>query len=152
MRLMIVRHAEAASREQDPERGLSARGQAQATALGRQLAALDLAPPTVWHSHKARARQTAVRIAAELLPPPTPCEHPGLAPDAPIEPLVRELLGATRDTLLVGHLPFVRYLTFVLMTHPAQDPPDFPTAVCALLVRDAASGAWTLERVLEPRE
>jgi phosphohistidine phosphatase len=103
--LWLLRHGEAEpDAAADDSRGLTARGEEQARAAGRALAALDVAFHAVYSSPKARALRTA-QLACEALAA-EPVVHAALragfdARDA------RELLSAGADerVLVVGHNP-----------------------------------------------
>ncbi len=151
MKLVIVRHAEPLSRKGDPARGLSPHRRDQARAVGRQLSALGVRVAEIRHSTKARAQQTAEIIAAELDPAPQPEQRDGLKPNDPVEPVARDILDMDTDLMLVSHLPFVQYLTSVLISHSDQDQPPFPTCGTLVLTRDDSIGSWSIEHVLVPR-
>lgn len=100
MRLVIVRHAEAASGQPDELRPLTAEGRAQARALGDRLRADGVEPEAVVCSPLLRARETATELG---LGAPTIDERlaPGAAPDD-----VRAIAdGYTGTVVIVGHQP-----------------------------------------------
>ncbi len=100
MRLLIVRHAEAAPGEPDELRPLTPSGREQARALGERLRAQGLVPDAVVTSPLLRARETAA--ALEL---GAPAVDERLAPGASA-PDVRDAASGRGDTvLLVGHQP-----------------------------------------------
>src|SRR4029079_5411135 len=84
VRLVIVRHAEAASGEPDELRPLTPEGRDAARALGRRLAAEGIAPAAVVTSPVLRARETAQELArpAGLEPEPDERLAPGATPEA----------------------------------------------------------------------
>ena len=105
--LWLLRHGEAKphdARSDDAARALTPRGEEQARAAGRALAALGIVVHAAWTSPTVRARDTARLTCAEL--GVEPVEHEPLregfaAADA------RELLlaGEDRRVLVVGHEP-----------------------------------------------
>jgi phosphohistidine phosphatase len=102
--LWLLRHGEAEPHDSrsDDERRLTPRGEDQARAAGRALAAMDVVFQAVYTSPKVRARDTA-KLACEALGA-EPLEHAPLregfsADDA------RELLHADERILVVGHEP-----------------------------------------------
>jgi len=100
MRILIVRHAEAAPGEPDELRPLTPVGRKQAHELGRRLRAAGFAPDTVVTSPLLRARETAAALA---LGEPAVDERlaPGASPDD-----VRDAASGRGDTVLVvGHQP-----------------------------------------------
>jgi phosphohistidine phosphatase len=105
--LWLLRHGEAEPHDArpDPERELTERGRAQATAAGRALAALQVEVHLAFTSPKVRARDTAVLACAEL--GVEPIEHEPLAAGFDAGD-ARELLaaaGAEQRVLVVGHEP-----------------------------------------------
>jgi phosphohistidine phosphatase len=105
--LWLLRHGEAEPHgaREDSERRLTERGEEQARAAGRALAAIEVVFQHVFTSPKVRARDTA-RLACEALGC-EPVEHPPLASGFSAED-ARELLlgvGAEERILIVGHEP-----------------------------------------------
>ncbi len=100
MRLVIVRHAEAAPGKPDQLRTLTPGGRAQARTLGRRLRELGLQPDAIVSSPLLRARETASALG---LGAPEIDERlaPGAAPDD-----VRDAaLGRGETVIVVGHQP-----------------------------------------------
>ena len=107
MRIYLVQHGDALTKEIDPERPLSEKGRADVTAVARLLARSATGVARVVHSSKLRAAQTADLLAAPLAPGTVVEAMGGLGPNDPVEPVVNELLAITADIMLVGHLPFM---------------------------------------------
>jgi phosphohistidine phosphatase len=105
--LWLLRHGEAEPHDVrlDPERRLTPRGEAQALAAGRALAALGLVFQAVYTSPKVRARETA-RLACEALGT-APIEHAALADgfDAGDALALAFATGPEERILVVGHNP-----------------------------------------------
>jgi phosphohistidine phosphatase len=112
--LWLLRHGEAVPHgTDDASRELTPRGEDQARAAGRALAAIDMVFHAVYASPKVRARDTA-RLACEALGV-EPVEHEPLregfdARDA------GELLAASEDqrVLVVGHNPDLAQVVYDL--------------------------------------
>lgn len=105
MRVYLVQHAEAVSKEQDPARPLTPRGFRETEAVGRLLAPLELGIAEVWHSGKLRAEQTAGILHGFLAAEVPMVAHAGLLPkDAP-GPLADLLETYVEPVLAVGHQP-----------------------------------------------
>ena len=68
MKVYLVQHAEAKSKEQDPERPLSDLGRRHAGQVARAAGRIGLEVEQIRHSGKTRARQTA-DIMGEALSP-----------------------------------------------------------------------------------
>jgi phosphohistidine phosphatase len=100
MRLLIVRHAEAAPGSPDELRTLTPAGRAEARALGRRLRDARLVPDAVVTSPLLRARETAVALG---LGEPTVDER--LAPGAAPEDIREAAADRGTSVLVVGHQP-----------------------------------------------
>ena len=150
MRIVLVRHGEAASAEVDPAKGLSARGEAQARAVAGLLAPMALRLREIWHSGKARAEGTARILAAAMAAKVEPTEKPGLGPNDPVAPAASEIEASEAGVMLVGHLPFVsRLASLLLLGAEGPEVLRFPTATAACLARDR-DGAWRVEWMVGP--
>lgn len=100
MRLVIVRHAEAAPGRPDELRGLTEEGRAEARRLGERLRAEGVSPDAIVTSPLLRARETA---AALELGEPEVDER--LAPGATPDDLRAAASGRGGTVLVVGHQP-----------------------------------------------
>jgi phosphohistidine phosphatase len=100
MRLVIVRHAEAAPGDPDELRSLTAQGREQARALGELLRAVGVEPDVVVTSPLLRAHETA---SALQLGEPEVDER--LAPGASPEDVRDVVWGRGETVVVVGHQP-----------------------------------------------
>ncbi len=66
MRLYLVQHGDALSKDLDPKRPLSAKGRRDVARLGEELARSTLTVERILHSGKLRAKETAETICAAL--------------------------------------------------------------------------------------
>jgi|WetSurMetagenome_2_1015567.scaffolds.fasta_scaffold23447_5 phosphohistidine phosphatase len=111
MHLYLIRHADAqpvgGTVRTDADRPLSARGEEDALALGRVLAATDPGIRLILTSPLERAVQTGARIAAAMPVPPERRITDHLAPGLRSRALTEELLalGSDARVVLVGHQP-----------------------------------------------
>jgi len=101
MRLYLVRHAEAAPGEPDELRPITARGRAQARAVGQSLRAAR--PALVLTSPLLRARETGAAIARETGAELRVDER--LAPGADAASVVEAVAGGPDSVVAVGHQP-----------------------------------------------
>ncbi len=100
MRLLIVRHAEAAPGEPDELRPLTPAGRERARALGQRLRADGFAPDAVVTSPLLRARETAAALDLG-----EPAVDDRLAPGASPDDLRDAATGRGATVLVVGHQP-----------------------------------------------
>ena len=100
MRLVIVRHAEAAPGEPDDLRPLTSAGREQARTLGKRLRAQGIDPDAVVSSPLLRARETAAALG---LGDPDVDER--LAPGATPADIRDTAAGRGETVVVVGHQP-----------------------------------------------
>ena len=149
MKLYLVRHAEAVSSDVDPKRPLAQQGIANAAKMGRHLKERGALVSEARHSSKVRAAQTAEIVASELESRPELSVH-GLAPNDPVEPIVRELHGRDQDLMIVGHLPFLPKLVESLLgAGRSAHSISFPPAGAVILSKDL-DGVWLIEDQIWP--
>ena len=103
VRLVIVRHAEAASGEPDELRPLTAAGRDTARVLGKRLADEGLVPDAVLTRPLLRARETAQELARPAGLEPEPDER--LAPGATAEAVRAAAEERGQTVIVVGHQP-----------------------------------------------
>ncbi|MFO7602276.1 MAG: phosphohistidine phosphatase SixA [Gammaproteobacteria bacterium] len=120
MNLYLMRHGQAADPLEDPQQGLTAAGRAAIEALAQRLLPRGVCFKQVWHSDKARARQTAEIMAAILAPGVTPRMRRGLKPNDDPADLIAEIERWDEDTLIASHLPFVPTLVAELTGQPVE--------------------------------
>jgi phosphohistidine phosphatase len=120
MRLVLVRHAEAAPGEPDELRTLTPAGHEQARELGDRLRAQGIEPDAVLSSPLLRARETAVALGFG-----EPHAVGELAPGATADD-VKAVIAERGDTVVVvGHQPDCSLITAALR---GGDEPAFPPA------------------------
>jgi phosphohistidine phosphatase len=129
MRLLIVRHAEAAPGNPDALRPLTPEGREQARALGERLRARHLVPDAVLTSPLLRARETAEALAFG-----TPEVDDRLAPGATAEDVRAAAAGRGRTVLVVGHQPDCGRVAAVLTG--GTEPPFPPAAYVVVALGD----------------
>jgi len=125
MRLLIVRHAEAAPGNPDELRPLTQGGRAQARALGDRLREQGLEPDAVVSSPLLRARETANALGLG-----EPAVDERLAPGASPDDVRDAALGRGETVLVVGHQPDCGRAAATLAGGPE---PDFPPCGHALV-------------------
>lgn len=110
MRLYLVQHGRAKSKEEDPERGLTEDGIAEVQKVARLFSASDAQIHVIWQSGKKRAKETADIIGETLGIPNRIMEHTKLAPNDPPFEIEKEIAASHHDLMIVGHLPFLAKL------------------------------------------
>ena len=140
MRAYLVRHGEAKSEDVDPERHLTDRGGQDVRRVATEAVAdLDVRPARIFHSGKARARQTA-EIWAGLVGADV-AEGNDLAPNDDPSAWAQRLDGERGDVMIVGHLPHLERLVGLLVTGDADRAVvGFPAG--GLVVVDRGDDGW----------
>ena len=128
VRLVIVRHAEAASGEPDELRPLTAAGRETARALGQRLADEGLEPDAVLTSPLLRARETAQELARPAGLAPEPDER--LAPGATAEAVRAAAEERGKTVIVVGHQPDCSRIAAAL--GGGKEPPFPPGGMLAI--------------------
>ncbi|TET46879.1 phosphohistidine phosphatase SixA [candidate division TA06 bacterium] len=150
MKVYLVRHGEAASSNENPQRPLTHTGRKDTEKVAEFIGRLCLKVTAIEHSGKLRAQQTADILGASVELEEGVAKADGLTPNDDVEPWIRELSRAERDLMLVGHLPFLGRLASALLTG-SQDPTiaNFnPSTVLCLERTD--EGAWYISWLLSP--
>ena len=115
MKLFLVQHAKAASKEIDPERPLSEEGCRDIQKIAAFIKPLNLAIDSLWHSGKTRARQTAEILAGVITIGKEMAAHDGLAPNDDVQAIKESVISVGLDIIIVGHLPFMAKLASLLL-------------------------------------
>jgi phosphohistidine phosphatase len=119
MRLIVVRHAEAAPGEPDELRALTPEGREAARALGERLAAEK--PDAVLSSPLLRARETAEPIARAAGVEPEADAR--LAPGASADDIRAAVEGRGETVVVVGHQPDCGDAVYALTGRETRFPP-----------------------------
>ena len=116
MKLFLVQHAKAASKDVNPERSLTEAGQRDIRKVSAFIKPLNLSVDCLWHSGKKRAEQTAevlgevVEVRKEMV------AREGLSPNDDVAALRDEIISGGKDIMIVGHQPFMGKLASLLLT------------------------------------
>ena len=136
MRLYLMQHGKAKSKEEDPSRSLTFEGRAEVERVTAFLARTGSCEGlTVRHSGKTRARETAEALATAF-DGATVEESDGLGPMDDPDIWVDRLAATNEGAVLVGHVPHLARLASLLL---AGDPDRG-------VVRFANGGVLCLER------
>jgi phosphohistidine phosphatase len=150
MRLYLVQHGDALAKEVDPDRPLSERGRSDAVRMADLLTRAGVRVARVAHSGKTRARETAEILAGAVAESGDAESRGGLDPMDPTEPVAEEAASWSRDTMLVGHLPFMgRLVSRLLSQGERPDAVAFRPGSVVCLER-GADGLWTIAWMIRP--
>jgi len=116
MNVYLVQHGEALSKEENPDRPLSAKGKADIRKTASFVSEhLDFSVTSIYHSTKTRAQQTAEILGEYCNPSGGVSSVDGLDPLADPLPWVTRLNSTGEDTMVVGHLPHLSKLAALLL-------------------------------------
>ena len=125
MKVVLVRHAEAAPGDPDELRALTPAGHEQARRLGEQLRAEGVEPDAVLTSPLLRARETAEELGFGQ---PQPLDE--LSPGATAHDVRAAIADRGQTIVVVGHQPDCSRITAALRGGPE---PPFPTASAQII-------------------
>jgi phosphohistidine phosphatase len=150
MRLYLVQHAKATSKEVDPQRPLSEQGLTEIQKVVAFVKPLNLQVDHLWHSPKTRAAQTAEVLAEVVDPTNAPVTRSDLGPTDDVTAIKNELAALTEDIMIVGHLPFLSKLASLLLTgSESADTVGFRNAGIVALSR-SEEDRWQVDWVVVP--
>lgn len=151
MALYLVQHGLSLPKEQDPEKGLSDLGKAEAARMAEVARDYGVSVKAVRHSGKKRAAQTAEIMAEHLYPPEGVTAIDGIAP---LDDVTAFAAGAAnrKNEMIVGHLPFMEKLVGHLTAGSADKRVlKFQNGGIVRLDHDPESNAWSIIWTLMPR-
>ncbi|MFZ0257074.1 MAG: phosphohistidine phosphatase SixA [Gammaproteobacteria bacterium] len=150
MKLFLVQHGEAVSKDIDPQRPLSKQGEHDVEKMAALLNRAGIDVERVLHSGKRRAQQTAEVLAKAVTASGVCDDISGMAPHDPVEAFAESIATFTRDTALVGHLPFMsRLASRLVIRDPERAIVAFQPGSIVCLEGDP-SGTFTISWMLRP--
>ena len=150
MRGYLVQHGEALTKDVNPDRPLSAKGESDVQSIGVALAAAGVRVGRVLHSGKTRARQSAELLAGELGPGIDVEAMEGLNPKDSGEHLAEAIASMSSDLLVAGHQPFMgRFVSRLLSGEEDRLAVAFKPGSVVCLERDQ-EGGWALQWMVRP--
>ena len=150
MRLYLVQHGDAVSKEVDPERPLSDQGRADVERMASFLGKTGMQVSRVLHSGKKRAEQTAELLAASVGAGGGLEKTLGIAPLDPTEAFAKAIAEWTEDTMVVGHLPFMgKLVSHLLVGEEAALTVAFCPGTVVCLERGEGE-SWSMDWMIRP--
>lgn len=150
MKLYLVRHGDAVSSQLDPKRPLSEQGLADIRKVASFIEPLQISVEHIRHSGKLRAAQTADKLAESVLVEKDCSAHKDLGPNDDVTIIADELDAYDTDLMIVGHLPFLAYLTSLLVSgKDTANVVAFDAGSIACLNR-RNHGQWQIEWMISP--
>ena len=134
MRIYLVQHGEAFSKEENPVRPLTEKGRRDTRRVAEFLKNKGIRVDTIFHSTKLRAKETAEIFASVL--------HAELREEKDLEPLADPKIWAEKienmkeDTMIVGHLPHLSRFVSQLLCQKREDIVKFSPGGLVCLEKD----------------
>jgi phosphohistidine phosphatase len=150
MLLYLVQHAEAKSKEDDPQRDLTEKGSLDIEVVAHHLKRLHVQVGHIYHSGKTRALSTSRILGNHLQPSAGVSEAPGLAPLDDPAIWADRLATMAEDIMLVGHLPHLGRLAGLLMTGDQERNVINFQMGGAVRLRRMEAGQWALDWMIVP--
>jgi phosphohistidine phosphatase len=150
MKLYLVQHAKAASKEVDPQRSLTEEGRRDIRKVAAYIKPLKLWVDCLWNSGKRRAVQTAEILAEVIEIKEAKIARDGLAPNDDVTTLRDELASVQQDIMIVGHLPFLSKLVSLLLAgSESANTVAFKNGGIVCLNR-AETNQWQIDWIVTP--
>ena len=150
MKLYLVRHGDAVSSQLDPKRPLSEQGLTDIRKVASFIKPLGISVEHIRHSGKLRATQTAEILAESVLVEKDCSAHEALGPNDDVTILADELEAYDTDLMIVGHLPFLAYLTSLLVADKETANIAAFDAGSILCLNRRNPGQWQIEWMVTP--
>jgi len=151
MKLFLAQHGQAYAKDIDPERPLTERGKQDVARLAGFLAKAGVRVERVIHSGKLRAVQTA-ECLADAIAPGVIVEESGLInPNDNPKAFDWQSESWDRDTLVVGHLPFMSRLVSHLVVGDENRPVSAfqPGSIVCLELNEGSR--WLVAWMIRPQ-
>lgn len=151
MRLLLVQHGRALTKEQDPERPLSQAGRDEAENMAAAAKQAGIKVDKIYHSGKLRAQQTAQIFSPCVTPQNAISVIEGMLPNDDVVTFYHNL-PAENNLMLVGHLPFLERLATYLLTEQIEPGIiKFQNAGIICIEQMQEKTNWVVNWMLMPR-
>jgi len=150
MKLYLVQHGEACTKEVDPERPLTESGKADVARLAAFLGRAGIRVERVVHSGKLRALQTADQLAAVIAPGVELEASARLDPNGDPKEIDWQSESGGRDTLIAGHLPFMAKLVAHLVTGDEDRPITAYRPGTVVCLERSDDAGWQIGWMIRP--
>jgi len=136
--ILLVQHAEAKSKKEDPERRITERGREETIRVAKFFKEnIGLQVDRIVHSTKTRAKQTAEILAQYLNPTKGVSQESDLEPTADPNIWSEKLRRTNENIMIVGHLPHLsRLLSILILGTPEIEIVKFRYSNIVCLERD----------------
>lgn len=145
-----MQHGRAVDKSVDPERPLSGQGEEDVNCVARMLVGAGTTPDKIFHSGKARSRQTAEIFGKAFKLKSGAGEISGIAPLDSVSDFAVRIPGFAENTMVCGHQPFMgRLVSHLLAGNEDMPLVEFSPGSVACL-EPGSGGSWVLCWLLRP--
>jgi len=149
--IYLIRHADAVSADEDPERPLSEKGRRQVGEVCEILRrGPGFKPAEIWHSPLARSRETAELLARGLGLSAPIVLKPGLEPEDDPGKIADGLAAEDRDIALVGHEPHLGSLAALMIEGAGRAGECIPFRKAGVMALLRKGRRWRPEWLARP--
>ncbi len=150
MKLYLVQHGQACAKQVDPERPLTDQGKADIEKVAAFLRQAGVQAERVIHSEKLRAIQTAEHLA-KAIAPGVELETSGIInPNDNPKAFDWQSDSWDRDTLVVGHLPFMAKLVSHLVIGDENRPIAAYQPGSVVCLAHNSDARWQINWMIRP--
>lgn len=149
MKLYLMQHGEACAKELDPERPLAKQGQDDVERVATFLKQAGIQVERVIHSGKLRAQQTAENLARSIASGIEVESSDMINPNDNPKAFDWQSESWNRDTLIVGHLPFMSRLVSHLIIND-EDKPLVAYQPGSIVCLEHTDGQWQINWMIRP--
>lgn len=156
MEIYLMQHGQTLPKDQDPEEGLSAEGEAEIRLTARAFKVFHVDFDAILSSPKKRSKQTAAIVAEETgFPKENIKETEKVKAKTPAEETVRALadLSGAKRVLVAGHLPSVAEVASYLLTEGSKADIEFENGgFCCIEVDELPTHSGRLRCLVKPSQ
>jgi len=150
MKLYLVQHGEALSKDENPKRPLSKKGLADVVKMAEFLFEADIAVDELVHSGKPRAEETANVLSKTVWLGKAAVQMDGLGPNDDLDHLYNAAEAAGGDIMAVGHLPFMAKMVARCLTGREDGAAVAFEPGAIMCLERTEEGAWALNWMQKP--
>ena len=147
-KVVLVRHGEATSTSENPERPLTINGRRHAEQIATWLEEHEIELDEIFHSTKLRSRQTAKIFGNRLgVPPARVHQVAGLNPHDDPRTMAERIETTRTSVMVVGHLPHLNRLASALLLSDGGSL-QFRFVDAGAVILGQGRGGWQIEAVI----
>ena len=149
MKVLLVQHGEAKSKDEDPARPLSEEGFRKTEKVAAWIGSHSFSVAEIKHSGRKRAEETAMIFARHLSPVKGVFAVEGLNPNDDVLSFAESMSEQEESVMIVGHLPFLNKLAGLLLAgDPERNVISFINSGVVCLKKDKYQ--WSIAWIIVP--